>query len=284
MVLKARQIWGPIKGPLMTSQEEVQAPPYSAFGQKRAFSTCVHCDYPYKWYDIIPEDLPKECGHPSTHGEGFYITFTNNQGIRTHAMLPIRCTDCDTRYRRWKRCNEAVNKLRDIADALKLVGCGQENRNMYKYLKLITFALPSVETTRASWEPEMDLLKSKMPKAIKILQSNGIMQGTWVPEVTSRESYCEMEWPNRIFYKHHAHVHAICVGPKVPEEHLNDFGKQLLPLGLGEFNYQGIDSKVKVNNNQVIDYVTKYLTKDGLRRHSFGFKRTKTKTCNSVTK
>ncbi len=130
----------------------------------------------------------------------------------------------------------------------------------------------------------MDLLKSKMPKAIKILQSNGILQGTYVPEVTSRESYCELEWPRRTFYKHHAHIHAICVAPKVPDDQFEQYSKQLEPLGLGLMNYQGIDSKVKVNNDKIIDYVTKYLTKDGLRRHSFGFKRIKAKTCNSVTK
>ncbi len=274
MVLKTREIWGPIKGPLLTSKEEVPAPPYLPYGQKIAYCTCIYCDYPYKWYDIIPEDLPDECGHPSTHGPGFYITYKNSQGIQSHALLPNRCTDCDTRYRRYKRCNEAVNKLRDTTDALQLRGLRKlSDRSMYKYLKLITFALPTVETTRQSWVPEMDLLMSKMPKAIKILQSNGIMQGTWVPEVTSRESYCELEWPQRTFYKHHAHVHAICIAPKVPLDQLEQFCKQLKPLGLGLMNYQGVDSKMKVNNNEIITYVTKYLTKDGLRRHSFGFKR-----------
>ncbi len=274
MVLKTREIWGPIKRPLTTSQEEVPAPPYHTYGQKIAYCTCIYCDYPYKWFDIIPEDLPDECGHPSTHGPGFYINYKNSQGKQTHALLPTRCTDCDTRYRRFKRCNEAVDKLRDTADALKLRGLRKlSDRDMYKYLKLITFALPSVETTQSSWEPEMKRLLSKMPKAIKILQSNGIMQGTWVPEVTSRESYCELEWPRRTFYKHHAHVHAICIAPKVPKEHLDEFGNQLVPLGLGEFNYQGIDTKDTVSNDKIIDYVTKYLTKDGLRRHSFGFKR-----------
>lgn len=276
MVLKTREIWGPIKGPLPTSKEEVPAPPYLPYGQKIAYCTCIYCDYPYKWYEIIPEDLPDECGHPSTHGPGFYITYKNSQGNQSHALLPNRCTDCDTRYRRYKRCNEAVNKLRDIADDLKLRGLSKlSDRSMYKYLKLITFALPSVRTTTPSWEPEMDLLMSKMPKAIKILQSNGIMQGTWVPEVTSRESYCELEWPRRTFYKHHAHVHAICIAPKVPEEHYAEFLKILKPLGLGKMNYQSIDGIEKISDDDVISYVTKYLTKDGLRRHSFGFKRTK---------
>ncbi len=277
MVLKARQIWGPIKGPPLTSKEEVQAPPFAEHGQKRAFSTCIHCEYPYKWYEIDHKITPTNWWTDSIwNGPGFCITYTNSQGNRTHAMLPIRCTDCDTRYRRYKRCKEAVAKLRDITEELKLRGLRKlSDRYMYKHLKLITFALPSVETTRASWEPEMDLLKSKMPKAIKILQTNGVMQGTYVPEVTSRESYCEIEWPNRVFYKHHAHVHAICVAPKVPEEHYAEFLEILKPLGLGKIDYRGIDSKVKVNNDQVIEYVTKYLTKDGLRRHSFGFKRCK---------
>jgi hypothetical protein len=116
---------------------------------------------------------------------------------------------------------------------------------------------------------------SKMPKAIKILRTNGIMQGTWVPEVTSRESYCEIEWPNRLFYKHHAHVHAICIAPKVPEEHYAEFLQILKPLGLGKMNYQSIDGNEQITDDDVISYVTKYLTKDGLRRHSFGFRRTK---------
>ncbi len=277
MVLKTRQIWGPIKGPLLTSKEEVPAPPYAEYGQKKDWMTCIHCEYPYKWYDIDHQITPTNWWTDSIwNGPGFCISYRNNLGMMTYAMLPIRCTDCDTRYRRWKRCNEAVDKLRDIADSLQLRGCGQDNRNMYKYLKMITFALPSVETTRSSWEPEMDLLKSKMPKAIKILQSNGIIQGTWVPEVTSRELYCELEWPQRTFYKHHAHVHAICIAPKVPSEHLEQFSKQLEPLGLGKINYQGIESKMKLNEQDtVIEYVTKYLTKDGLRRHSFGFTRNK---------
>jgi hypothetical protein len=148
MVLKTREIWGPLKGPLLTSKEEVPAPPYVTYGQKIAYCTCIYCDYPYKWYDIIPEDLPDDWGHPATHpGDGFYITYKNSQGIQSHGILPKRCTDCDTRYRRYKRCNEAVNKLRDIADPLtgdlpggnppmRLRGLSKlADREMYKYLK-----------------------------------------------------------------------------------------------------------------------------------------------------
>ena len=147
--------------------------------------------------------------------------------------------------------------------------CTCSNCTIYAKPKLITFALPSVNSP--DWE-DKDLqvaeLKKKIKPAMKILRSNGVLGGTFVIECTSRlvePEYGLMNW------KHHAHVHMVAIAPRVPRAALGEFCEQLLPLGLGRINYKA--PRGKGARRKVASYISKYITKNKVHSRTFGVMR-----------
>lgn len=97
-----------------------------------------------------------------------------------------------------------------------------------------------------------------------------------VLECTSRlvsldEGGALLEW------KHHAHVHAVVVGPFMGRERLINFSNCLVPMGLGRINYQAIawshDKSGSLVRNAVSDYISKYLVKQETSSRTWGVMR-----------
>lgn len=142
----------------------------------------------------------------------------------------------------------------------------------YRMPKLITFALPSVESeSYCDREIQIELLKKKLKIARSKLYDYGVLGGTYIIECTSRllsfPEYPLMSW------KHHAHVHMVGIAPFVPRKHLKEFCEILLPIGLGRINY-----KVPKNSRAIASYISKYLVKDKNNSRTFGIMRKNTQT------
>ena len=147
--------------------------------------------------------------------------------------------------------------------------------------KLITFALPSVETIESDNSYQVKALEKLLPNARRLLIENGVLGGTYVIECTTRLIWSDLAVePQR--WKHHAHVHMVAVAPGVQRSKLKDFCEMLIPLGLGRINYKAPKGKwVEYPGNrfyltaekQVAKYISKYLVKDQRSSRTFGILR-----------
>ena len=147
--------------------------------------------------------------------------------------------------------------------------------------KLITFALPSVETIKSEAEDEIKKLEKLLPKARSLLTENGVLGGTYVIECTTRLIWSDLAVePQR--WKHHAHVHMVAVAPGIHRSKLKDFCEMLIPLGLGRINYKAPKGKwieypgvrfYLTAEKQVAKYISKYLVKDQRSSRTFGILR-----------
>jgi hypothetical protein len=144
--------------------------------------------------------------------------------------------------------------------------------------KLITFALPSVETIESDSSSEIKKLEKLLPKARSLLTENGVLGGTYVIECTTRLVWSDLAVEDQR-WKHHAHVHMVAVAPAVHRTKLKDFCEMLMPLGLGRINYKAPKGKwveypgVKfylTAEKQVAKYIGKYLVKDQRSSRTFG--------------
>ena len=127
----------------------------------------------------------------------------------------------------------------------------------------MTFALPvSVSDFYSDRVELISQLDSLLPAARKLLKKNGILGGAYVIECTSR--LLPLDDGGAIFqWKHHPHVHMVCIGKY--QKDIKAFCETLLPLKLGRINYEATRSRKKVGN-----YLSKYLVKDNQRSRSFG--------------
>jgi hypothetical protein len=144
--------------------------------------------------------------------------------------------------------------------------------------KLITFALPSVETIESEAEIEINKLEKLLPKARSLLTENGVLGGTYVIECTSRLIWSDLAVEKQM-WKHHAHVHMVAVAPGIHRSKLKDFCEMLMPLGLGRINYQAPKGKwieypgvrfYLTAEKQIAKYIGKYLVKDQRSSRTFG--------------
>ena len=203
---------------------------------------------------------------------------SSRTGLKTLANLkyPVRCRSCATKQKRYQRMRRRLGKIWECSYSFfnsncqeRELECTCSNCTIYAKPKLITFALPSVNSP--DWE-DKDLqvaeLKKKIKPAMKILRSNGVLGGTFVIECTSRlvePEYGLMNW------KHHAHVHMVAIAPRVPRAALGEFCEQLLPLGLGRINYKA--PRGKGARRKVASYISKYITKNKVHSRTFGVMR-----------
>lgn len=193
------------------------------------------------------------------------INNPNNKSdtISLNLRFPIRCKSCDTKKKRAKRRSQAISRVRQMA-----IGIGQFHPT-YNSAKLMTFALP-VQPSEDYEERnvQIKLLEKKLPKARKILMKNGTLGGTFAIECTSRLANLD-QYPNSFMHwKHHAHVHAVCVSNYVHHSKLKAYCEILLPIGLGRINL-----KAPKNFDKVSEYISKYLSKENQRHRTFGIMR-----------
>lgn len=142
----------------------------------------------------------------------------------------------------------------------------------YKRPKLITFALPSVQTEQATNEIELKKLNKLMPKAIEKLKSNGVLGGTFVVECTTRLIWSDLVVEKQQ-WKHHAHIHMVAIAPYIHKTKLKKFCEMLLPLGLGRINYVAPRGYWKDAMSKVASYISKYLIKDKRSSRTWGILR-----------
>ncbi len=188
----------------------------------------------------------------------------NPKDSRSHNLrFPKRCRSCDTKKKRAKRRSKAIGRVRHMA-----IGIGQFYPT-YNSAKLMTFALP-VQPSEDYEERnvQIKLLEKKLPKARKTLMKNGTLGGTFTIECTSRLANLDVYPESFMHWKHHAHVHAVCVSNYVHHSKLKEYCEILLPLGLGRINL-----KAPRNFDKVSEYISKYLSKENQRHRTFGIMR-----------
>lgn len=178
--------------------------------------------------------------------------------------FPHRCTNCNTLQRRYQRMRKRLDKIWKLSYVI--------GERKYARPKLLTFALPSVQTELATNKIELKKLNKLMPKAIEKLKSNGILGGTFVVECTTRLIWSDLVVEKQQ-WKHHAHVHMVGIAPYVHKTKLASFCEMLLPLGLGRINYVAPGGKWKDAKAKVASYISKYLVKDKRSSRTWGILR-----------
>ncbi|AXH78476.1 MAG: hypothetical protein [Circular genetic element sp.] len=171
-----------------------------------------------------------------------------------------------------------VRRLKRIYDMAEGIGAFDYR---FRMPKLITFALPSVETTDHDAEVEVLKLQKLLPAARQVLTSHGVLGGTYVLECTTRLILSDLATEEQR-WKHHAHVHMVAIAPVFQGKKFREFCEILLPLGLGRINYKSPRGKWKkfpggrfylTAEKQVARYIGKYLVKDKRSSRTFGIMR-----------
>lgn len=207
-------------------------------------------------------------------GIGKVSRITGNESKR-NLRWPVRCRQCDTENRRYHRMVKRLKRVYEFCE-----GIGQF-LPILRMPKLITFALPSVETME--WNAELEIIKLQkiLPKARNVLMENGVIGGTYVLECTTRLIWSDLAVEEQR-WKHHAHVHMVGIGPAIRRDKLGEFCKMLMPLGLGRINYKAPKGKwieypgcrfYLTAEKQVAKYISKYLVKDQRSSRTFGILR-----------
>jgi len=188
---------------------------------------------------------------------------------------PVRCRSCDTENRRYHRMVRRLKRIYAMSE-----GIGQF-WPMFRMPKLITFALPSVETIESDGEVEVQKLEKLLPATREKLIEHGVLGGTYVIECTTRLIWSDLAVEKQK-WKHHAHVHMVAVAPVMPRDKLKEFCSVLMPLGLGRINYKSPRGKwiefpgvrfYLTAEKQVAKYIGKYLVKDKRSSRTFGILR-----------
>lgn len=195
--------------------------------------------------------------------------------------LPSRCRACDTLYGRKKRMYNRVSRIWEFSwkEAQPKFGKG------FGRPKFITWAKPTqpceIDNYVSERESEINYVKSKMRSALAILEKDfKIMGGTYVVECTTRMADPTIPG-NFMKLKLHAHVHAVAIGPYIPDFYNKEKRKfeRLFSLGLGRINYKAVKGHGKKAKYSMGDYISKYIIKEKTRSVTWGCMR-KTKTCN----
>ena len=140
---------------------------------------------------------------PKLNQEDDYVKILahNEKGSKfVNLRWPKRCRECERDKKRNQRLKKAIKKIYNTS-----YGIGEYYWE-YRRPKMITFALPNAEYN-ATYARRNDLvkeLKLKLKKAWKILQSKGLLGGTYVLECTSRLIWSDLATEKQQ-YKHHPH-------------------------------------------------------------------------------
>lgn len=173
---------------------------------------------------------------------------------------PTRCKECERKKKRYQRMKRVLDDIWEYY--FQLPG------SIYKRPKILTFGLPSSPTERSDSSVELKALKKKMPEAIKILRHHGIKGGIYVTECTTRLVPLEEGF---MHFKHHAHIHMVCVAPFKKKNQLSQLNNCLMPIGLGYVYFEAVrEKKTKDAKKHVAGYIAKYLSKEGHRKTRFG--------------
>lgn len=233
--------------------------------------TCKAC--PHVPSRTLDEDglQIEEDDYAATHR----VSVVTGGKTKKNLRWPVRCRSCDTENRRYHRMVRRLKRIYEMSE-----GIGQFIP-MLRMPKLITFALPSVETIESDGEGEVQKLEKLLPKARKLLTSHGVLGGTYVIECTTRLVWSDLAVEKQM-WKHHAHVHMVAIAPAIHKRKLKEFCEMLMPLGLGRINYKAPRGKwvefpgVKfylTAEKQVAKYIGKYLVKDNRSSRTFGILR-----------
>jgi hypothetical protein len=183
--------------------------------------------------------------------------------VSMNLRFPVRCRKCDTDKKRSDRRRKAINRVWGMSQG---IGCFNKS---YNNPKLITFALPVQPSEEYNErENQKKLLISKLKNIRKSLLKTGTLGGTMVIECTSRLANLDVYPEAFMHWKHHAHVHAVCVSKYVHHSKMAEYCEQLLPLGLGRINL-----KAPKDSRKVSKYISKYLSKENQRHRTFGIMR-----------
>jgi hypothetical protein len=173
---------------------------------------------------------------------------------------PHRCRECERQKKRYSRMRDRCDKIFSIAET---------QSNKYRLPKFLTFGYPCEPVDTHDFMPQLLELKKKIGEAKKVLGEHGVKGGVYVYEVTSRELE-DGRW------KHHPHVHALVIAPKVPKKRLPQFCEQLMNcnsncsenctihsnLGLGRINYFAPSGSHEQKVRSISNYISKYMCKD----------------------
>ncbi len=190
---------------------------------------------------------------------GFNQPETDRKKYRELARYPERCTECDTKSRRYSRMTASLNKILDIKDDLEP---GQK------------FARPKMITIGNS----DDLSKEEFKKRFKKWrdESPWLIGGTYVFEKGSK---------NGMWHAHGVYIAPYirkCNDPKNHPDTIDDDGNKKpcackmkewsatsLEFGLGRMNYIEAKYSKQWKNSGLCNYIAKYMCKDGNRKQSF---------------
>lgn len=214
--------------------------------------TCENCPYRSSRY-YVDDYIRWKTG----------IDTSGNSTFRSlNVKYPKRCRECERQKKRYQRMRKTLDTIWSY--------CWSLPGSIYKRPKIITFGLPSSPTERSDSSVKLNLLKSKMKDALVTLRHHGIRGGVYVTEMTSR--LCNLDYYEDGFmkWKHHAHVHMVCVAPFKNKESLNQLNECLKPLGLGYVYYEAPRGHWKQAKKHIARYIAKYLSKQGHRKRRFG--------------
>lgn len=218
--------------------------------------TCSRCEYK---------------GNPNADPD--WIRVTNVSTETGHRWIevdkyPVRCTPCDTHYRRYKRTRKNLQRLINLA---------MEYRQGYP--KMITVTLPSVPDDPRTLQEQLKELKLKWTKFRKYWVSQGI----WLGGIYCTESTLKVNlWPSWpeigdgdwFGVKHHAHIHAVVACPFFSKKELIKFSESAIDFGLGRASVRGRPKGLSGSDfaKHLAHYMSKYITKGhvGVRSANFG--------------
>lgn len=174
---------------------------------------------------------------------------------------PVRCTPCDTHYRRYKRTRVAIERL---------VSLSMEYRQGWP--KMVTVTLPSVPDDPRTLPEQLVELKKKWTHFRKHYGSSWL-GGIYCTESTLKVNFDREKGP-WFGIKHHAHIHAVVATPFLKKPELIKFSESGHDFGLGRASIRGRPKLTtgKAYASHLAHYVSKYITKGhvGVRSANFG--------------
>jgi hypothetical protein len=212
--------------------------------------TCNRCDYR---------------GNPEAEPDWVRIVANTESGYKWVEVdkYPLRCTPCDTHYRRYKRSRRNLERAINLA---------MEYRQGYP--KMITVTLPSVPDDPRTLKDQLKELLRKWGKFRKFHCGTG----TWLGGIYCVESTLKVNFDRDkgpwFGIKHHAHIHAVVICPFYSKKKLIEFSESGYDFGLGRASVRGRPSGVSGSKfaKHLAHYMSKYITKGhvGVRSANFG--------------
>lgn len=213
--------------------------------------TCSRCSYK---------------GNPNVEPDYQRVTYQDTEsGTRVVEVdrYPVRCTPCDTHYRRYKRTKRSLERVINMA---------MEYRQGYP--KMVTLTLPSVPDDPRTLEAQLRELKLKWTR----FRKHWVKTGLWLGGMYCTESTLKVNFDRTkgawFGIKHHAHIHAVVVMPFFQKNELIKFSESAHEFGLGRASVRGRPKGLAGSEfvRHLAHYMSKYVTKGhvGVRSANFG--------------